>query len=384
VEALPLVRSREAWDEVLQGRWRKRIVGPLLEFVKAQRWFAGKGNVVRDGSVLDVIPLGEGSGRGQLVLLDVEYVEAGSETYLVALAYADGEAGRALARERPGAVAWRAMVGEEEGIVHEATASPVFCRRLLELVARGGEGEGDATAIVGVPYLEKGVLLGAGGGALDAVPGRDDQSNTSVLFGDRWILKLFRRVQRGPNPDLEVGRFLREVDFAGSPELVGALELREGGRFFAAAGTLHRFVPNRGNAWTFALGRTGPVLRGGAGLGGGSRGPTPSRRYPGTRPFATGGRGVAGSRSGAAGLLPRERPDAGPADRRAPRGPGLPVRRRRPSGRSPFPPCISVPSTSPSGISWVRHSKVLERRSRPTGRPGAGHGPHHSQQPLAS
>jgi len=264
--ALPLVRSEGSWTKVLEGGDQKRIVGTMVEFVRSQRWFARKGNVIRSGSVTQVVPLGGRQDSGVLVLLELEYVGAESETYLVPLAYATGEAARSVVQDRPGAVAWRAVVGEEEGVVHDGALSPALCRRLLELVARGEKVGGGALELGGVPYLDAEILLEEEEQGIPPLLGSGDQSNTSLIYGDRWILKLYRRVQRGPNPDVEVGRFLRDVEFDGTPELVGALELRDEGRPFAAAGVLHRFAPNRGDAWTFALDALGRYFE--AGLAG--------------------------------------------------------------------------------------------------------------------
>jgi trehalose synthase-fused probable maltokinase len=80
-----------------------------------------------------------------------------------------------------------------------------------------------------------------------------EQSNTSVVFGGRFILKCFRRVPPGQNPDLEIGEFLTErASFPHSPEVAGAIEYRRNGESSTVA-ILHRYVPNEGDAWRFTL-----------------------------------------------------------------------------------------------------------------------------------
>jgi maltose alpha-D-glucosyltransferase/alpha-amylase len=84
--------------------------------------------------------------------------------------------------------------------------------------------------------------------------GKAEQSNTSVIFGDRWILKVFRRVEEGVNPDLEIGRFL--TDHAPShltPAIAGALEYRRKDNARMLVGILQEFVPNQGDAWSHTL-----------------------------------------------------------------------------------------------------------------------------------
>ena len=93
------------------------------------------------------------------------------------------------------------------------------------------------------------------------VPLRGEQSNTSLRFGDTLILKLFRRVQFGPNPDVEVGRFLTEhTRFRGTPAVAGSLEYTAPDGRSAALALLQCFEPNRGDAWQTTLERLAIVL----------------------------------------------------------------------------------------------------------------------------
>ena len=81
--------------------------------------------------------------------------------------------------------------------------------------------------------------------------GTAEQSNTSILYDDRVILKLFRRVETGENPDVEIGRFLARRDFPHVPRLYGTVALRRpaGEAVVAMAQAL---VPNAEDAWAYA------------------------------------------------------------------------------------------------------------------------------------
>jgi maltose alpha-D-glucosyltransferase / alpha-amylase len=267
-DRVPLVRSRTDWDEVLQGRRQRMIEDALVDFVRSQRWFAGKGRTVRGGHILDAVPMGAGWKGAYLVLLELEYVAADSEVYLVPLTCSTGPAAELVAKEHPAAVAWRASFGDREGLVHDGMVDPEFCSRLLEVLARGLRLEGEVTQVRGIPLEAEEEVLLTLEGKLTPRPGRAEQSNTSVIFGDRWILKLFRRLESGMNPDREIGEVLREVGFDGTPELAGALELDlKAGP--AACAVLHRFVPNQGDAWTFTLDALGRYFETGLAAGDG-------------------------------------------------------------------------------------------------------------------
>jgi trehalose synthase-fused probable maltokinase len=82
-----------------------------------------------------------------------------------------------------------------------------------------------------------------------------EQSNTSIVFGDQVILKLIRKLERGRNPELEVGGKLRARGFRATPELLGALTLEtgSGGDAESTVGVAHRFVRVESDGWSYML-----------------------------------------------------------------------------------------------------------------------------------
>ncbi len=82
-----------------------------------------------------------------------------------------------------------------------------------------------------------------------------EQSNSSVVYGDRLIIKLFRRIEAGVNPDLEIGRFLTShALFSHVPPLAGWIDYRSPAGEQRNLAVLQGFVPNEGDAWQFTLG----------------------------------------------------------------------------------------------------------------------------------
>jgi len=76
-----------------------------------------------------------------------------------------------------------------------------------------------------------------------------DHNNTSVVYGNRLILKLFRCIDEGLNPDLEVGRFLIEHGFAHTPPVAGALAYKPQRGEPISLAILQGYVPNQGELW---------------------------------------------------------------------------------------------------------------------------------------
>src|SRR5699024_5684803 len=80
-----------------------------------------------------------------------------------------------------------------------------------------------------------------------------EQSNSSVIYGDLAIAKLFRRIQAGVNPDLEIGEHLVRVgSFDQAPDLFGVIELDLNNQRIDIA-ALQEFVPNVGDGWSWML-----------------------------------------------------------------------------------------------------------------------------------
>jgi maltose alpha-D-glucosyltransferase/alpha-amylase len=131
-----------------------------------------------------------------------------------------------------------------------------FCLALRELIAgrrrlrgeRGGELAGAPTKAL------RGLLNGLSDADLDPLPIRAEQSNSSINFGGHLILKLFRKIDSGLNPDLEIGRFLTdERGFASTPPVAGSIEYTRAGEEPLTLAILQGFVANEGDAWDYTL-----------------------------------------------------------------------------------------------------------------------------------
>ena len=228
-----------------------QIAKLLPEFLRSRRWFRAKARTISEVQVEDTVPL---SAANYLLVLKVSYTEGESDTYLLPLsltAKADDAVLDAVGME-PLAVL-RPKDGQDR-MLYSAFANPAFRSSLLSAIAEsksftGRKGifsaeriEAPAASTVDLnPQLESSVS-------------RAEQSNTSVIFGSQFILKLFRKVESGINPDIEVGAFLTEHGFANTPAVLGILEYRSNTENAAySAGILQKFVANRGDAWKYTL-----------------------------------------------------------------------------------------------------------------------------------
>ncbi|MDQ7828873.1 MAG: putative maltokinase [Armatimonadota bacterium] len=236
-----------AFADLFGPAGRPALAAALLPFLQRQRWFGGKGRTVAAVEVVDAVPLGPAA---VLAVVRVGYADSRSERYAAPLRFAASE-------EAQGAVV-PAALGGRRGVLADAMEDPAVARLLLASVLeerrlRGGGGEVIGHRTVGAP--------GAGDNLEPYLLGTE-QSNTSVRFGRRCILKLLRRVEPGPHPDVEVVGFLTARGFRHVPALIGWLAYRPAGEPPAALAVVQAYVPNRGDGWTYALGRAQAGLQG--------------------------------------------------------------------------------------------------------------------------
>ena len=133
------------------------------------------------------------------------------DTYLVTLGLLFGKAAEALREESPNAVLARLASVEGDGVLHEAIFNDTASEALLALITAGRPNSlTGGRHPWGAQYAHWLTCRGTPGSALRARRGSAEQSNTSILFGDKLIMKLFRRQQPGPNPDTEIGRYITE------------------------------------------------------------------------------------------------------------------------------------------------------------------------------
>ena len=244
------------WERILEGVSRIAMETAVLpKFLPAQRWFGSKSNKIDSVRVKDWTQL-KGTSAA-LMLVDVRYVSAPPETYFIPLSLAAAEAAVSIRESAPENVLCAMRAGTETGLIYDAAADPQACRALLSALRRMAE----LPARTGVFRFSAGSALGESGESDDGLAIRrlsGEQSNSSILYGDRFILKLFRKVVPGTNPDCEVSRYLSEqVGFDGIPAYGGAIDYYTDSIVPMTAGMLQEFVASQGDGWQWTLDELG-------------------------------------------------------------------------------------------------------------------------------
>jgi maltokinase len=209
------------------------------EWMVEQRWFGSKSRDVTGIEVAECVTLREEPPMLALALVEARFGEGTHETYQVPIGL------------RPVSEGWSERVIASSGglTVYDALADPACGRELLHRMRSGDEETGQD----GVLRFRWASSAGAGlGGTVDVRPVGVEQSNSSIVFGETLILKAFRRVEPGVNPELELLRFLSERGFPNIAALAGWYEFE--GRFVdATLGILQEYLAGARGGWELAL-----------------------------------------------------------------------------------------------------------------------------------
>ncbi|MFC2008433.1 maltose alpha-D-glucosyltransferase [Chloroflexota bacterium] len=255
-----IINLRRGPEDVLRKTFRPRLGTALQRYARRSRWFGGKARRIRTSTVEDIVPVESLTTTAYLVVVRIDYTEGESQSYLVPICIVRGERATQLHAESPQSVVatleTRADQSDTPHILIDALALPEFREMLLNGIARRRSFRGESGEISF--HRTRAVFTRARGPIsepLESIPLKAQQSNSSVAYSDRFMLKLYRRLEDGMSPELEIGRFLTERQpHTNAPRVAGAIEYSRGVNTEPITlGVLHTYVRNEGDAWQYTL-----------------------------------------------------------------------------------------------------------------------------------
>jgi trehalose synthase-fused probable maltokinase len=255
VDALPSLLVGVDWRNVLADGTRLVLERQALRaFLQRQRWFSSKAREIRHARFTDWTALTDDADPAFLTIVSVEYADGWSESYLVPLALMSGEAAERALKQSPSTVLAR-ITGPRKGAIADAVQNDEVCDRMLGIIGRSEDittKRGSVQGLVVVSPQSRAVSLQS--------PTRHrwrreggDQSNSVAFADDRFVLKLFRRIEPAPNPEFEIGRFLTERGFARTPPIGGALQYLRAGLEPGTLAIVQAAVKHQGSGWDYTL-----------------------------------------------------------------------------------------------------------------------------------
>jgi maltose alpha-D-glucosyltransferase / alpha-amylase len=240
---LPQIHLTGAWDTLLAGNGRAIVEQQVLpQFLPRQRWFGAK---TRNISRVRIVDHAVTSPGALLIIAQIDYDDADNDLYFLPLSVVSAGSVEPLARVTgPGG----------EAVLIDALTDPEVPQRLLAAIAEGRETPTQHGAIRAVATRDFATVRGDPAAPLPAKLGPATSSNSLVFFDQRLLLKLFRRLQPGINPDFEIGCFLTErAGFERTPKMAGALEYHRASGEVLTLAILQQYIPEAVDGWSHAL-----------------------------------------------------------------------------------------------------------------------------------
>ncbi len=231
------------------------IAGSLPQYLLRARWFGGKARTLRSVRLTDYVPLPYSGNEAYLAISQVDYADhASSDLYAIPLAFMEEPIWAALANgDRSSAIAKLTLVHGDrtsQRIIADPLVDPSFYDMFLGLFdsrAKICATHGDVHMLRTGRFEE---LRGDPTQRLIPNIGKREQSNSSVVLGERLFAKLFRRLSNGVHPEVEIGRFLTDDSpFAYTPPLAGWAEYRPRGGDSIVLAIVQGYVPAVGDGW---------------------------------------------------------------------------------------------------------------------------------------
>ncbi|HEY7313608.1 MAG TPA: maltose alpha-D-glucosyltransferase [Gemmataceae bacterium] len=242
------------WSSLFRGRARQELEDALPEYLCSRPWFQGQLRRLKRVTLRDVLALGPGEEGPRLTLVQADYDEGEPEVYLIPMAFTPQLGDLSNPSSLPGPAIAHLRVqppggGEPyPGLLYDPSGERGFVSIILDLLGRGQPLEGESGTLRGErdrvffssePAAELRLL---------------ESCNSVVVVGERLLLKLYRRIEEGIQPELELNRVLyTKTSFTHVPRLLGALQYHSERGEPATVGIVEEYVVAEGDAWRLTL-----------------------------------------------------------------------------------------------------------------------------------
>lgn len=231
------------WEELLDDKaFVKLFLSEVLEdYIVKQRWYGGKASQLKYIELAEYFRIQRREEMYFGLILEINFQEAFYQHYFLPIAFVTDENFAKDDRILP------ITISGNKGHIIDAVHLEAFRRVVFERILTAVPN--DKTPVQyhkserfkDVNY-ESSRFMGL------------EQSNTSIVYNDRFVIKFFRRIYANKNPDYEMSRFLSEVkEFKNTPSYLGSINIIDSEHSFITIGLMQELVTNDGDAWEYML-----------------------------------------------------------------------------------------------------------------------------------
>ena len=246
------LREGRQWQDILKGKPAESLCAYVLpHYLQRVFWFCGKGRLISNVSILDRCHLKQDDQLFLLTFIKVAYTEGNPENYLLPMTWISNERLQSMVDRHPLEIITSLALGDADGALCDAIYFEEFRELLFEIVSGRQKIHGEnGSQLIGLQ----------GSGMAKNFPPRSElfpsrvaavvQNNSSILYGDSLLFKMYRKLDEGINPEPEILQFLAgKKRFQNVPLFAGKIEYHAvGGKKFDL-GVLQTYIPCHGDAW---------------------------------------------------------------------------------------------------------------------------------------
>jgi maltose alpha-D-glucosyltransferase/alpha-amylase len=250
------LRDGHPWWDVLKGKNGERLCATVMpHYLQRVFWFRGKGRVISQIRVIDSCRLKQLDQQFQLVFLQVTYTELNPEIYLIPMTWLSNEQVQALSDRHPLATITTLSLGDVEGVLCDAIYFEEFRELLFELIANLARVHGtNGSELVGLRGSDVNKISPPRTALYPSRVASVEQNNSTIMYGDRMLFKMYRKLEEGINPEPEILRFLAEKKrFRNVPAYAGKIEYRTSSSRVYDLGVLQNYITCHGDGWRSTL-----------------------------------------------------------------------------------------------------------------------------------
>lgn len=231
------------WEELLEnGEFLKVFLSDVLkDYILKQRWYGGKASRLKYIELAEYFRIQQGGEVYFGLLLEIDFYEAFYQHYFLPIAFVTDETFADKDRILP-----IRLQGVEGFIIDainlEAFRKLVFQRIVNALPKDSTRVQYHKSSKLGIPEYESSRFMGL------------EQSNTSIVYNEKYVLKFFRRIFADKNPDYEMSKFLTgKRDFKNTPAYLGSINIIDCDNTYITIALMQEMIPNQGDAWDYML-----------------------------------------------------------------------------------------------------------------------------------
>ncbi len=233
----------ETWESLLDNKEFVNIfLSEVLEdYILKQRWYGGKASKLKYIELSEFFKIQQNAEVYYGLILEIDFVEAFYQHYFLPIAFVTDESFAQTERILP------INIGGQEGFIIDAINLESFRKVVFERILNAVPNDRTRVQyhksdIFNDVVYESSKFMGL------------EQSNTSIIYNDKFALKFFRRIYADKNPDYEMSRFLSEKkEFKSTPTYLGSVNIVDYDNEYITIALMQELVPNQGDAWKYML-----------------------------------------------------------------------------------------------------------------------------------